>query len=487
MIDYYSQNDENASYIEARCVLEGSAQPNLPATSIQGTTGPSVKQMTFNGYIQNDFDLTRIGTDFGYDYATEYAPLNQYSYGILSDTPQVGIGGTTLQYAGPHDYGVFSFFNAIFTTFTKPAGVLITGTFANGSTANFVIPNTDANGGTTSLTIGVPNCYESILYFGIFPGNLRQINSTFNDWITDTDNPLVCYDFRLVDTDTAPDDPHDDCWDGEDCEERADPKRGGRETQDKFRNKGKRDEGREDDGEQPICEMCEDYKWRVREGEECPYDTRTECERDNYECEECEEEGTWKWGPDGECIYTDEGECEDAHSSTTNYLSVAHTICITCPNPKGYEPVRITWLNSMGGWDYYTFTMKSSESIKTKRNDWTQLEGTWNQDSWKPQGWKGGKKAFTVNATKTIIVNSDYVSEEVGEWFQKLINSPEIYIIKPHIDWKSQSEINNSYEKYVIAVRLMTSSFKIKTQTNDSIMQYSFKFEESRNLNTQPI
>ena len=82
-------------------------------------------------------------------------------------------------------------------------------------------------------------------------------------------------------------------------------------------------------------------------------------------------------------------------------MSGAHKICLNCDTqPKGFIPIRITWLNSMGGWDYYTFNMKSSTQIKTKRNDWQQLEGSWNKDSWNPQGFKGGKKAFSVNTIR---------------------------------------------------------------------------------------
>jgi|21_taG_2_1085346.scaffolds.fasta_scaffold00245_2 hypothetical protein len=479
VIDKFSQNDKNASYIEARCQMEGSAQPNLPATVISGTIAPSVEQMVFNGYLQNDFALTRIGWDFGYDYETEYAPLNQFSYGILSDTPQVGIGGTTMQYAGPHDYGVFSFFNAIFTNFTKPTGVEIMGYFSDGSTDSFIVDNIDANGGTTTFTPGVPNCFESILYFGVFPGNLRQTHVKFENWIVDKDRSLECYTFRLVNEDG-------DGGDGGDPRDEDDNSGGEEEAgSGESRSRKKRDE------EQPICEMCEDYKWDTRkEGEECRYDTRTACERANYRCEECEEPGTWRWGPEGECVYLSESACEDAHDEPAGgveYLSVPHWICLRCPSSKGYEPVRIAWLNSMGGWDYYTFNMKSKKEIKTKRNDWTQLEGSWNDVSWNPQGWKGGKKAFTVNAKSTIIVNTDLVSEAEADWFTKLINSPEIYIIHPHYQFKNPSQINSTYEQYVKSVRLMTSSFKVKTRVNDNVIQYTFKFEESRTLNTQPI
>jgi len=483
VIDNFSQNDDCFRYVEARCQLEGSAQPNLPAQAISGTTGPSIKSAVFNGYLQNEFPLSKIGTDFGYDYETEYAPLNQYSYGILSDVPRDpnAIGVMTKQYANKNDYGVFSFFNQIFTNFNKPDGVEIMGYFSDGSTDSFTIENIDANGGTTTTNPGVAYSFESILFFGVFPGNLRQAHSTFRGWLNGVEGKkeLECYTFRLVGENRPPDDP-----DPSDPAEEEEHDGGDHATP-----PPKSGDTRSEDEPQPVCALCsEDRKWKYDEKGECSYDTREDCERANYRCEQCKEEGGWRWGPDGDCIYATERDCEERHpSEASKYLSMPHMICLTCPSSKGYEPVRITWLNSMGGWDYYTFNMKSKKSIKTKRNDWTQLEGSWNKESWNPQGWKGGKKAFTVNAKNTIEVNSDYISEEVAEWFGKLINSPEIYILQPHEEWRSNSDIFHKYEKHVKSVRLLTSSYKIKTRANDNVIQYSFKFEESRTLNTQPI
>ena len=459
VIDKYSQNDNCIKYTQIGVNMHGATQPNLPPIQISNTSAVSNAYLTFNGYLQNEFSLTRIGKDFGYDYINNYAPLNAGSYGILSDAPRY-------QYAGREDYGVISFFNQIFQTLQKPDGIEIVGQFADGTTQTFDILNIDANGGTSTIG-GIAYGGESILFCGIFPGNLRQSSTIFNSWLT-SKSGLLCYTFRLF----------------------VEPPAVVRMAEDE----------RDERVPEPLdrCVECEDggegrVTWKYGDKGDCRYDTLTVCERENYVCEECTEKpGMYRWGPDGECIYPNIDDCRDSNgpdpSTGKNYLSIAHQICLNCENqPKGYIPIRITWLNSMGGWDYYTFVMKSSTSIKTKRNDWTQLEGSWNQDSWNPQGWKGGKKAFTVNTKRTITVNSNFVSDEESVWFEKLINSPEIYILEGWEAWRSSSDINKSYEKHVTAVRLMTSSFKRKTSVNDQVFQYTFKFEESRTLNTQPI
>jgi len=164
-------------------------------------------------------------------------------------------------------------------------------------------------------------------------------------------------------------------------------------------------------------------------------------------------------------------------------VTFAFTVNILCPNQKGYEPIRLTWLNQWGTWDYYTFNMKSSKSISTKGSTYEQLGGTWNDRIYKPNSYKGGKKSFRVNATEKVIMNTDFVNESESEWFEELINSPEIYILNGFKD----DNPNSALTTYVIPVRLNTSSYTRKTVANDKLMQYTFEVEKSKTLRTQAV
>ena len=175
---------------------------------------------------------------------------------------------------------------------------------------------------------------------------------------------------------------------------------------------------------------------------------------------------------------------------TSNLISEVKRVDILCPNLKGYTPVRLTWLNQWGTWDYFTFNQKSVKSISTKGTTYQQLGGTWNSQYYEPYGYKGGKKTFRVNASETIKMNTDYITEEHSEWFEELINSPEIYILK---DWKLPRTINGSDNimelttQYLTPVTLKTKSLTKKTVANDRLIQYTFEVEKSRNLRTQAI
>ena len=166
------------------------------------------------------------------------------------------------------------------------------------------------------------------------------------------------------------------------------------------------------------------------------------------------------------------------------------TVNISCPNLKGYERVRLTWLNQYGTWDYYSFDQKSVKTTSTKGTTYDQLEGTWNGKEYKMDAYKGGKKSFRVNATETIKMNSDYVDEAHSTWFEELINSPEVYILKAAdspTEITTLSVAHDSLNRFAVPVRLKTTSFTKKTVANDKLIQYTFEVEKSRTLRTQAV
>jgi hypothetical protein len=192
--------------------------------------------------------------------------------------------------------------------------------------------------------------------------------------------------------------------------------------------------------------------------------------------------------------YLNAGEVKSYTIQTFNVLNTATsekiTINISCPTLKGYEPIRLTWLNQWGTWDYYTFTQKSTRTLSTQGTTYNQIDGEWNGAGYKIDGFRGGKKSFRVNATQAIKMNSDYLSEEHSAWFQELVNSPEVYILRNAI---SPTEITllsaayDSLERFVTPVRLKTTSLTKKTVANDKLIQYTIEVERSRTQRTQSV
>ena len=171
------------------------------------------------------------------------------------------------------------------------------------------------------------------------------------------------------------------------------------------------------------------------------------------------------------------------YNSTGSVIFNGMIVNLLCPNTKGFEPIRVTWLNQWGVWDYYTFNMKSTKSISTKGTTYQQLSGTWGGTTYRTDGFKGGKKTFRVNATEKITMNTDFVSETETEWFEEFINSPEAYVLEGYQSDLSLPALNN----YVTPIRLTTSSYTFKTVANDKLIQYTFEVEKSKTLRTQSV
>jgi hypothetical protein len=159
------------------------------------------------------------------------------------------------------------------------------------------------------------------------------------------------------------------------------------------------------------------------------------------------------------------------------------SIYVNCPTLKGFEPVRLKWINQWGDFDQYTFKMKSTKSISTKGSTYNQLAGTWNESIYSPSGYKGGKKAFRVNAMEKVVMNTDFVNQSEATWFEELVNSPEVYILNGF----QTDPTNPLLSTYVTPVRLTTSNFTKKTVANDKLIQYTFEVEKSKTLRTQSV
>ena len=161
-------------------------------------------------------------------------------------------------------------------------------------------------------------------------------------------------------------------------------------------------------------------------------------------------------------------------------ISQLYRINIITDDCKGFEGIRLTWLNPYGVWDYYTFTKKSVRSLQTNRTSYTQLGGTWNESTYKINGFSGGKKNFRVNSKELIRVNTDYLLDADAIWFEDLINSPEVYILNGF-----SSDAKGMVNKYVEPVTVTTSSYTRKTKANDKLIQYTFELEKSKNKRIQ--
>ena len=358
LIDKFCKTSNAVKFFAIQFTIEGASTPTASISPIANQTTNSVQYLIFNGVLQHDNYLTFTNNNYGYNLSDNLL----YTANSLSAAKFLTNAPTTL-YANVDDYGTLPFLNFLPTTTDRVKTIRVQYFLNDGTTGSDIITQDYAGGGATNYD----NIFTHILYFGAFPGNLRNYDTQFQGYVT---------------------------------------------------------------------------------------------------------AGTIQGG-----YYTLQA------TNDNDELQQLYTINVNCPNSKGYESIRLTWLNQWGVWDYYTFTMKSTKSLTTNRTTYTQMSGTWNDKTYRIDGYKGGRKNFRVNSTERISVNTDFVTEADAIWFEELISSPEVYILNGYQD--ETPPYDTITNKYVEPVLITSSNYIRKTIANDKLIQYTFEMERNKTQKTQ--
>jgi len=144
---------------------------------------------------------------------------------------------------------------------------------------------------------------------------------------------------------------------------------------------------------------------------------------------------------------------------------------------KGFETIRLCWLNKFGTWDYYNFTKKSIRTFSKEAVSFQSLEGTWNGDKFSMEGYKGGKKIYKSKATEIVILNTDFITDEEAIWLESLFVSNHVYILS-----QNSNDANNqgTLRKYVEPVFMASSELERQTTANNGKKQYTFSINKSK-------
>ncbi len=91
-----------------------------------------------------------------------------------------------------------------------------------------------------------------------------------------------------------------------------------------------------------------------------------------------------------------------------------------------YETVRLMWINSLGGADYFTFTLVDRISYSNTRSTYQKVL---------PYNYSLGQRGNTVldsDIQQSRQVNSNWVDDETATWLNtEMKNSPEVYELQP--------------------------------------------------------
>jgi hypothetical protein len=150
---------------------------------------------------------------------------------------------------------------------------------------------------------------------------------------------------------------------------------------------------------------------------------------------------------------------------------------------KGYETIRLTWLNKFGAWDYFNFTKKSIKGSDIKRTTFNAVKGNYGGDRFYKDGYNRGVTTLNTNVVSNITINTDWMdTDEEAAWLEELFISPEVYILE---GYNAADTSPAEYGKYVTPVNIVNKRYEKITRANDKVAQYEIELEYSINKKVQ--
>jgi hypothetical protein len=131
-------------------------------------------------------------------------------------------------------------------------------------------------------------------------------------------------------------------------------------------------------------------------------------------------------------------------------------------NCSQYENVRLHWLNKLGGIEAYNFTKSSKKSENINRKQFkAPLQIGYSKS-------ERLKTNYNTTIEDSIQVNSDWISDELSEYFEQLITSPVIYLERSPTDLVAVNITNTSYQtkKFMDDRTMFNISFDIEFTYN---------------------
>ena len=139
---------------------------------------------------------------------------------------------------------------------------------------------------------------------------------------------------------------------------------------------------------------------------------------------------------------------------------------------KGFNVRRLAWRNSVGGYDYFNFKMKSTSTVEVQRDNFSTMIGTFNKSKWRYNNTQRGKTTRQTTAILKETIQTDWISEQDANLLEKCIYSTDVYIVE------------NAETDFTEAVVVTDSSFVKKTVANDKLIQYTINIEYANPINT---
>ena len=160
------------------------------------------------------------------------------------------------------------------------------------------------------------------------------------------------------------------------------------------------------------------------------------------------------------------------NSLNSTFQSRTKVIEVRTIEEKKHNPYRLSFRNRFGVWEHLWFFKKSIETLKVESSSFRQNQ-FYQRNAGNGTSGVGNlvrsEKVYNKNGRTELTLNSGFVDEALNESFKQLMLSEEVVLYNFR---KGTSQ----------AVTVKDSELKLKTSTNDKLINYTIEVEFSNNI-----
>lgn len=140
-----------------------------------------------------------------------------------------------------------------------------------------------------------------------------------------------------------------------------------------------------------------------------------------------------------------------------------YTVDDTCGK---YDHYRLHFLNKLGGFDSFTFTAVSKNSLTIDRQKYKRVWGELSASNYVYSKSSFHEQTFSTILKDKLVLNSDWITEAQSTWLEELVTSPIVY-------WDNNSTL--------IPINIINSSYDIKKTENEKMFNLVLETEFTYN------
>jgi hypothetical protein len=133
---------------------------------------------------------------------------------------------------------------------------------------------------------------------------------------------------------------------------------------------------------------------------------------------------------------------------------------------SNYDKQRIAFLNRMGGWDYFSFTLDTKRTINITRTEYEKIL------NWNYNVGDRGKNLLAQKAEIKMTMNSNWITEKDATWLEELLTSPEVYLL-------------NTTNSTKLPIIITDTTYEVKTALRNQVFNLVLNYKFAYDINLQ--